>query len=77
MRELGEQKVAANERNIQILVEGPFGLPTVDFRDENYQVYMMITGGIGMCFVTVTVYIYLLPIKLDLHVVRSNPFYCL
>ena len=33
--------------NLEVVVEGPFGISSVDLMNPEYQVYLFITGGIG------------------------------
>jgi NADPH oxidase len=34
-------------KKLDVVVEGPFGAPSVDLLTETYSVYLFITGGIG------------------------------
>jgi predicted ferric reductase len=35
--------------NLEVVVEGPFGIPSIDLMNLEYRVYLFITGGIGKC----------------------------
>lgn len=40
--------LAEKQREVYVEIDGPYGTPSVDFQDEDYRVFVIFAGGIGL-----------------------------